>query len=159
MSKVVASWLLAGGLLLGLAAPSLGTADTSTSNATFPIELVSFVPCANADAGEFVSLRGDLHVLSTITVDARGGLHATFLFQPQGVSGVGLTTGDIYRGVGETRETISIFPGFAGTLVNNFILIGAGPGNNLFVRDIVHLTANANGIIVVSVDQTSLECR
>jgi hypothetical protein len=49
------------------------------------------------------------------------------------------------------------FP-FIETFVNNFKIIGQGPGNNFLVHQNVHITVNANGTLTASVDNFSTEC-
>src|SRR6266702_4623481 len=87
-----------------------------TTNTKFPINITVFVPCANG--GEDVALSGDLHVLFTTTFDHSGGFHAKFHFQPQGVSGTGLTTGDKYQGTGVTQGQFNGKVGFETDFVN-----------------------------------------
>ena len=80
--------------------------------------------------------------------------------QPQGVMGVGLTSGDLYVGTGVTRETFNnIFLPFEDTFVNNFRIIGQGSGNNYLLHENVHFTINANGDVTATVDNFSFECR
>src|SRR5215216_4074451 len=77
--------------------------NSITSNEQINTDFSVFIPCANAGAGEFVVLTGTLHVLTTFTINGnnvRGKSH----FQPQGISGVGLTTGDKYHATGVTQD-------------------------------------------------------
>jgi hypothetical protein len=120
-----------------------------------------FVPCANDGVGELVVISGQLHVLSHITEDMDGGFHVTIHFQPQGATGVGEDSGDVYRGVGVTREGRNVQGGglpFVETLVNNFRIIGPGPNNNLQVHQVVHVTINDNGTLIADIDNMSAEC-
>jgi hypothetical protein len=45
------------------------------------------------------------------------------------------------------------------TFVNNFRIIGQGPGNNFLVHEVFHITFNANGSITAFVDKFSVDCR
>ena len=132
-----------------------------TSNQFVPFAQAVIVPCANGGAGEIVLVEGTLHLLDHITINnnrANIKVHA----QPQGASGVGQTTGDIYRATGGTQEQDSIpltNGAFEFTFINNFKIIGQGPDNNLLVHQTVHITMNANGTITAVVDNTSVECR
>jgi len=139
--------------------PALAKATVFTDNVQIPIDLPVFVPCAAGGAGEDVFLSGPLHVLIRITIDNLGGFHATFHFQPQGISGTGLTTGDKYQATGETLETFNGKVGFEDTFVNNFKIIGQGPGNNFLVHENFHFTVNANGQVTAFVDNFSFECK
>jgi hypothetical protein len=136
-----------------------GSAGVIVNNA-FPFEQMEFVGCANGGTGEFVLLTGLLHVLVTETVDAKGRLHTTVHFQPMGATGIGLTTGDVYRATGVTRETDNGFEiPFEATYVNNFRIIGRGKGNNLLIHEVIHVTVNARGEVTVLVEHISVECR
>jgi len=119
------------------------------------------VPCANGGAGEPVALSGDLHILFTFTINGNN-VSLKSHFQPQGVTGVGLTTGDKYQATGVTQDHFkaSLQNGqFEMTFVNNFRIIGQGPGNNFLVHITTHLTGNANGVVTASVDNFSLDCK
>lgn len=136
-------------------------ADTLTTNDFVPLTLFVFVPCANGGSGEIVSASGTLHIENHITIN---GNRATIKehFQPQGVGGVGLITGDSYRATGETQQiqTVSANNGsFEFTFVNNFKIIGQGPGNNFLVHENFHVTVNANGDVTTTVDNISTECQ
>jgi hypothetical protein len=45
------------------------------------------------------------------------------------------------------------------TYINNFRMIGQGPGNNFLVHTTNHVTINANGEATATVDNTSTECK
>jgi hypothetical protein len=139
-----------------------GAGAAITTNISSPFSLTVFVPCANGGAGENVDLSGDLHTLITFTINGNhvsGNAH----FQPQGVSGTGATTGDKYRATGVTKDnsfSVSFTNGRAQqTFVNNFRIIGPGPGNNLLVDETAHLTFNANGTVSAFHDNLSVECK
>ena len=127
-------------------------------NESSPFSTVVFVPCANDGAGELVLIEGNLHVLLTETVNAN---HVSFFghFQPQGISGTGLTTGDSYRATGVTQEQITLGPGITDTFVNNFRIIGQGPGNNFLVHETFHLTITPNGDLTVVHDSFTADCK
>jgi hypothetical protein len=146
-------------LVLGLAGSKPAQAEV-TVNMSVPIEpFAVFVPCANGGAGEVIDLSGALHVLMTFTMDGHGGVHGSFQFQPQGVTAVGESTGDIYHAAGLTRGDFNTTVGDENTFVNNFLMIGPGPGNNLLLHGLAHMTINANGTLTASVDRISFECK
>ena len=134
-------------------------ATTVTDNVRIPTDIFVFVPCAAGGAGEFVQLSGTLHVLFVTTLDSRGGFHSKFHFQPQGVSGTGLTTGAKYQATGVTQGTFNGRVGYEQTFVNNFRIIGQGPGNNFMIHENFHITVNANGEVTAFVDNFSVKCR
>ena len=152
-------------VLLALVVPALTIGTTSvaraevTTNFTMPVDIGVFIPCADGGAGEVVTLSGDLHTLIRYTESASGGIHAASHFQPQGISGVGETTGDKYQGTGVTQDEFNATVGVEETFVNNFRIIGQGPGNNFLLQEVFHITFNANGSITAFVDKFSVDCR
>ena len=106
-----------------------------------------------------MELSGSLHILFTTMIDDQGGFHTKFQNQPQGVSGTGFTTGDKYQATGETSGTFNGKVGFEQTFVNNFKVVGQGPGNNFMIHETFHITVNANGTLTVFLDKTSIECK
>jgi hypothetical protein len=140
------------------ARPSL-SASAFTQSQVFPIDLEVFVPCANGGLAEDVALSGELHDLFHITNDGRGGLHVKGHDNPQGISGIGLSTGAKYQGTGVTQFEFTSKAGFEETDVNNFRIIGQGSGNNFLVHDNFHFTINANGEVTSSHDNFSVECK
>ena len=147
-----------------LTAPGILTparAETETINERFPIALLVFVPCADEGAGELVLLEGTLHSLFHITINGNN-FKIKIHDQPQGISGTGLTTGDKYQATGVTQQTFggSFVNGqFSDTFVNNFRIIGQGPGNNFLLHENLHITLNANGELTAGRDNFSVECK
>jgi hypothetical protein len=130
-------------------------------NDTTTISLTVFVPCAAGGAGENVDLSGPLHTLISATINGNN-VSGYFHFQPQGISGTGESTGDKYNATGVTSESFktSLQNGQANlTFVNNFRIIGQGPGNNYLVHETLHLTINANGTVTVSHDNFTIDCK
>jgi hypothetical protein len=117
------------------------------------------VYCADGGAGEDLLLSGNLNVVMHTTIGPNGGITSTYHFNPQGVVGVGLTTGDIYRGTGVSQGVYTGQVGETVTEIENFRLIGPGPGNNLLVHETFHFTVNANGELTSFVDNYSVECK
>ncbi len=134
--------------------------NSFTDNVIFPLDMMVYVPCALGGAGEMVHRTGDLHSLFHVTEDESGGFHMVSHSQPQGVSGIGLTSGDKYQGTGVTRSTsnFNVFP-YNDTFINNFRIIGQGPGNNYTIHHNTHITINANGELTAYVDNFKAECK
>jgi hypothetical protein len=125
------------------------------------INLTVFVPCAASGLGEIVDLSGPLHTLISSTVTGNN-VSGYFHFQPQGISGTGEVTGATYHATGVTRQSFksSLQNGQANlTFVNNFRIIGQGPGNNFLVHETLHLTFNADGTLTVSLDNLTVDCK
>ena len=161
MKRTIATCLVIVLTTLAGAAAARAQATTVTTNEQIPFELIAFVPCANGGAGELVLVSGTLHVLTHQTIDTQGGVHAKTHFQPQGATGVGLTTGDTYHATGVTQEhfNFNASAGFTDTFINNFRIIGEGPDNNLLVHQTIHVTITPNGDVTSEVLNTSVECR
>ena len=147
-----------GVLLAVLAAPAQAEV---VINDSIDVNLVVFVPCANGGAGELVDLSGPLHILITSNINGNN-VSGKSHFQPQGLSGFGLTTGDSYQGTGVTQDHFkgSFNNGqFNQTFVNNFRILGQGPGNNFLLHENFHLTINANGELTTFHDNFSVDCK
>lgn len=143
-------------LITGIPAHAAVVTNTST-----PIVLSVFVPCAAGGAGELIEISGFLHTQISLTIDKNGGVHASQQFNPQGVTGSGVTTGDGYNGVGVTRNSMSTTASgvVVFTSVNRFDMVGQGPGNNFSVHATEHLTVLPDGTVTVSFDNVSTTCK
>src|SRR5882672_5064817 len=133
--RIVTNCLIA--VLAILTAPANAAVEV---NDRTDINLTVFIPCAAGGAGEIVDLTGPLHTLISFTINGNNA-SGFFHFQPQGISGTGETTGAKYQGTGATQEsfTNSFQNGQANeTFINNFRIIGQGPGNNFLVHETMH---------------------
>jgi len=150
-------------MLLAAALVVVPTASAEVvTNEKIPVTLNVFVPCAAGGAGEVISISGNLHVLIAVTLDDTGGFHYKDHFQPQGLRGQGLTTGDKYQGTGVTQFQMNVSAAslpYEFTYVNNFRMIGQGPGNNFTVHENVHVRVNADGTATAEVDNFKVECK
>ena len=158
-SRITTSIALIAVLVIGFPVLVAPQAVTSTTNDSVPFNATFFVPCAADGAGELVALSGDLHVLLHATTNDTGGTSIKTHFQPQGISGVGLTTGDTYRGTGVTQQHESNTGADEFTFVNNVNLLAPGPGNNLLVHQPIHVTISANGELTSLVANNNVDCR
>ena len=144
---------------VGMAA-SMTTAQANVvTNETLSYAYSGFVPCANGGTGELLTGTIDVHNLITSTVNGRID-SSQFLFQPR-ASLIGTVSGDTYRLTGVTLGTSneSLQSGrYTLTYVNSYQLIGPGPGNNLLVREVAHLTIDEDTVIAQH-DDFSIECK
>ena len=143
MKRLVLSLAVVGMTLALAAGMALAQANSFTSSVKVPLDEIFDNPCT----GEPVHFTGELHILFHQTEDANGGFHVQTHFQPQGVSGTGLLSGEQYRGVGVTRDETYFPPGEFRefTYVNRFYMISAGPSDNMLETATIHVTFNANG--------------
>ncbi len=154
--KMLLATLVVAGVTAGVAAAVVTQNDVKQTTSWS-----DFIPCANGGAGETVSGTIDLHILLKSTVNGNN-VSGKYHFQPQGGSLVGAITGDAYNPTGVTQGTFkgSLQNGqFTATDVNNYRLIGPGPGNNLLIHQVSHITVNANGDTTVTFDKPSVECK
>jgi len=139
---------------------ALGSASTQTLSMEIPLAFSMSIPCANQGNGEVVDFSGTLHAVFSSTVNGNN-IHLNLLFNPQGIKGLGETTGDVWQATGETREdmtaSISAFP-FTNTFVNNFKLID-GRGGSFLIHENFHVTVNANGTVTALHDNFTFTCR
>jgi len=149
-------------LVVGLArpAPALAEATTLTTNVTQTLGSVQFYPCV----GELVALQGNYHAVFHVTVDPSVGIHIVGQHNSQGIIGVGLSSGMLFRamdGADEGRRVTNIFgsPGFEMTDVDTFQLIGQGQGPNLLVHTTIHLTYAPDQGFTAQVTHVSSECK
>jgi hypothetical protein len=139
--------------------PQAARAVTFTASSKFEIQFLVFVDCAAGGAGEIVDFSGTLHDLFHVTINGNKFI-LKFHDQPQGIFGVGETTGDKYKATGVTQETTtSGTVGFTDSFVNNFKIIGQGPGNNFLIHENVHVTVNANNTLTAFHDHFTADCK
>lgn len=144
----------------GPVAPGWAQATTIHENVTIPINHVTINPCT----GEEIALSGDAHFVLHFTFDESGGGHGSGHTNLQGVSGVGLTSGDVYRLVAVSGGTSNfIAPTENGTVtitsVSNTRIVGPGPDNNFLGRFIFHATVNANGELTTQFADIEARCQ
>ena len=141
-------------------APALAL-QTSTSSSIVPFKMGAWVACANDGAGETVDLEGQPRFVTFTATDERGGTSEKTHVQPWGVWGMGRVTGARYKGVGMTQEQIYDVPIGESrySFVNNFRLIGKGPGNDLHIHTVTHMSTDDNGVMVAAVEVESTECK
>jgi hypothetical protein len=133
--------------------PGIGKAYAATSTK------VPFVCCdppfkpigPGCENAEIIDLTGTLNI---VTTTANG--KTIRQFHPQGITGVGETTGTTYRGTGGT--IIIGDPnndGVTHTYVNNFNIIATEPaGISSIEHQVLHITANAQGVVTADVAPT-----
>jgi hypothetical protein len=159
-SKFILTLVLA--LVLSLSVPlmALAGAYVEGENITEEISFYEFVECAAGGAGEIVYVSGTLHYMWHATDDANGGVHLTMISHPMGVTGVGQTTGDVYRGVGALKEQVNYGNiGETYSFAWIYMLVGPGNGNNIYLHENQHVTVNANGELTSDVDNYFAGCK
>ncbi|HEX8281886.1 MAG TPA: hypothetical protein VF588_00800 [Pyrinomonadaceae bacterium] len=149
--------------LAGMTRPRAANAQatTTTTHVLFPFTPALPVPCANGGAGELVQFSGEVLVVNHFTFNDN---HTTIVsrVQPQGISGVGLTTGDTYHINGGSRLTTTFQSDGTGStlaLLNITRLVGPGPDNNLLLLQHIQMTFNNDGELTSSQASFSSDCK
>lgn len=145
-------------LISSITGSALATASVQNRNLETQVNFLNFVPCANGGAGEIVQVNGTGHSVFHLVDNGDGQFHVKSSTDYQGVTGIGLTTGDKYQVTGVIDSTFTVAKGFTETFVNNFRVIGAGSGNNVMLHENEHLTFNADGTITATHDNFSVTC-
>ena len=142
-------------LATGLLAVTSASARATTEKIPFDIVLAPEEAC-----GEAIHLSGTLLAQFRTTETSGGNLAVGFHFNPQGITGVGLTSGATYHATGETQGTTTIKAkgGISDTFVNNFKIIGEGSAPNFLQTDVIHLTVNANGDVTATIEKSTIRC-
>ncbi len=156
--KAITVFIVSLVLVLSLSSGANARVASSTS---IPISIVVFVPCANGGAGELVTLSGNLHVVFNFEINGNN-VSGKEHYQPQDLTGVGSVTGDKYQATGVTQGDFkaSLQNGqFQTDFVNNFRIIGQGPGNNFVVHENDHITVNADGTVTSVHSNTTADCK
>ena len=139
----------------GLLAVTSASARAVTEKIPF-----DFVLAPEAACGEAIHLSGTLLAMFSFTESSSGNVEIGFHFNPQGITGVGLTSGATYHATGETLGTTTIKAkgGISDTFVNNFKIIGEGSAPNFLETDVIHVTVNANGVVTATVEKSMIRC-
>ncbi len=140
--------------VVALFVPSSAEATTTTERFPFDFVLTGAEAC-----GEDIHISGTLLAVFTATDNGAGGFVVSYHFNPQGITGVGLSSGVIYQATGVTREVTTVAAGTTDTYVNNFKIIGHGDTPNFLETDVFHITVNASGEITAVHDSSTVVCR
>lgn len=123
--------------------------SAATSN-FFPLHAIRSADCT----GELVELSGTIHLVSQTQDD--GSLIGHFNYQ--GVTAVGLTSGNIYHASAVDHFRLSDpFPSSISS-IRSFHLISEGADSNLLVSALFHITVNGNGEVTTSIDTLDMQC-
>jgi hypothetical protein len=137
------------GLALPAGADAATTVERDTFDATFPL-------CN----GDLIHVSGPLLVTSTLTSTPSGGFMVAIHFQPQGVTGVDLSTGTIFHATGLTRDLTVFSPpgGITETFVNQFHIQATRGEQSYIVTELFHITISPDGTVRSFFDNFSATC-
>jgi hypothetical protein len=126
-------------------------------NVHLPIQ----VPCGRLGV-EIVPLYGVEHASLQFAQTATGAATLRLHVNAQGVSGVGLVSGDTYRASGTTEEAYD-FASFGPTqsyyLTYTFNVTSAGATGNIVAHEVLRMSFDANGFPSLDVIKFDGECR
>ncbi len=149
-------------LCLGSAAAAKAQAVASTEVFTAPFSLTltpGDYPCLQ----EVVVIDGTLHYVVRVTFDASGGRHRATLINAQGLTGLGLDSGTVYRVSGPGHSTFNdddlAAPVRERTFYDLIHVVGPGDAAKLLVRTGFHLTFNNDGELVAFTEVESVKCQ
>ena len=133
-------------------------AQVLTSVETVPFEKTFFVPCANNGEGEDVYVTGEILIVDHISFNNHG-FTLTYHTNPQGLTGVGLVTGDSFVASGGSNGTISgAFENnqFAGGYIEQTRIIGQH--SQFLVQYKFHVAVTSDGTIKSSISDETVIC-
>jgi hypothetical protein len=146
-------------LLVILAVVGALAAPVSTQAGT-TVERMSYEDTFPLCNGDPIHLSGTLLAVFTEIATPSGGEVLAFHFQPQGVSGVDLVNGTVFRATGLTRDLIVNSPpgGSTETFVNRFHIQATRGAESYIVRELFHVTVTPDGTVTVFFDNITTTC-
>ena len=126
---------------------------------TVLIEPDVYVPCADHGAGEIINFIGVFRFLNHSTRSPSGTFTAVARIQSSDITGTGFRTGDHYRGSGAIQDVLMV--GRAGLIFTSsysFFVIGPEPEESFRLNETMHLTLDADGTFIATVDNFSAQC-
>ncbi len=154
MKKLVIVAALVAGALLGSASAARGEVLANVSD-----DVSGDVP-VDCAGGEIVAFAGTVHTVTALTSNDNGTMWLT-RSQPQGLRGVGLTSGSVWQGVGVTithTHTRTATDASEFTFVNVFRFVGRAGQPTLSLHETLHVVQTATGAVSVSRDALRLTC-
>ena len=134
-------------------------AQTENSVVSEPYESTLFIPCANGGAGEDVNLTGTVRIVRQETYNNQ---RFTFILHaiPDGVTGVGLSTGDNFTAIGGSQTAVTGTIEYGGQYSATYIqqMRFAGQGISFVVKYKFHVTVTSDGEISTRIDEEKVEC-
>ena len=141
----------------GAGTEAFGQATTTTTNENIPITGSTVNPCN----GDRVTFSGTLHIVNTLTTDASGGTHLKTHSNYQDVTGTGDPSGITYNVRTVSNEVVNDNDGpqYTATVISTMKLVTQESAFNYFLRTVLHITINANGVTTSQIQEMGFECR
>ena len=140
------------------AAPSL--AAFTENDVKVPYHQPVIVPCGRLGQ-EIVPFDGTIHVLFQTSFSASGRRHVKLQTNAQGMRGVGLVSGDLYRLNGGTSDAyeFDVDGPYTNTYINNFHVTSAGATGNIIAHETLRVLVDENGVPSVLNVNFVAECK
>ena len=134
-------------------------AQIENSIVSEPYGSTLFIPCANGGAGEDVTLTGTIKTVSHVTYNNQR-FTMSYHVHPEGVTGVGLSTGDNFTAIGGSEGTITGAIEYGGQYSATYVqqMRFTGPGTRFIVKYKFHVTLKSNGEVSTRIDEEKIEC-
>ncbi len=143
----------------GPAAPALAAFTENDVKAPFHQPVI--VPCGRLGQ-EIVPFDGTIHVLFQTSFSASGRRHLKLQTNAQGMKGVGLVSGDLYRLNGGTSDAYEFDVGglpYTNTYINTFHVTSAGGTGNIIAHETLRVLVDENGVASVQTVNFVAECK
>ncbi len=144
---------------------AVGLLLCSSAEASNPPEFqelpLAFVLSGSCAGREDIAITGTEYIQFQQFIDAKGGLHFSYLFGFRGdAAGVGLTSGVRYRLVGSAVGAEFNSSSLPVTLTHQirFSFVGPGPANNIQAFETANIKVNANGEVTVYITEVATKC-
>jgi len=119
------------------------------------------IPCSS-NGIEIAVFTGEVHLFLHETVSETGHARVKAMTNAQGITGVGLVTGDAYHMNGGTQEEftfdVDALP-FDYDMVNNFHVTSSGAAGNIVAHETLRITYDADGNATVTVVNFHADCK
>ena len=134
-------------------------ANVSNSEELIPYDQTLFVPCGNGGAGQEIALTGSLKIFENIVYNDNG-FALNYHVVAQGISGVGLSTGEKFQASGGADGTITgefdEYGRYSRIFKQQLRIIGQ---NMVFkINYKIKLTITPGGKITNSIENETIEC-
>lgn len=134
-------------------------AQTGNIIETLPYGSTLFIPCANGGAGEDVELTGSIKIIREETY-TNERFTVTYHVIPQGITGVGLSTGTNFTAIGASEAAITGTIEYGGEYSATYFqqMRFTGGGISFVVKSKFHVTVTSDGEISTRIDEETVEC-
>lgn len=137
---------------------SSGT-QTQNSVELEPYESTLFIPCANGGTGEDVNLTGTVRI---VRQETNNNQRFTFTLHaiPDGITGVGLSTGDNFTAIGGSQTAVTGTIEYGGQYSATYFqqMRFTGGGISFVVKYKFHVTITSDGKMSTRIDEEKVEC-